>query len=583
MSDLLRVPHLILRARAARFPARVLCLGWAAEPVPGRSGALVACDRLVSWCAVSLSGRRGLYRTGRVVEGGTPASLTGHLEGLTRGRQPLWLFTPHAARLASLAGLWGHLAGSDLDGVVLSDPPTILPMRLGPDCGVLTVLDTRNHGWMPPPSCTGPDHVASALAQRVSACSRLLSAERLGGLCRTAGAQAWHCWRYRHLDSLVEVHTHAPTLGLERAAYGPGRCECYRIGHVSGPVYHLDAHALYPHLLATHELPRCRLGYTVDPPAGYAEWLTATHCTIAEVDLETPEPLAPYQSRDGAPVVWPVGRWRTTLCGPELRHTLARGAVRRWCRIAWYASGPIGRGYAEHMLRLRDASGTDPEVRSWIKLVSNCLPGRWGQSLSRWEDCHTGLCHAPWDAWTAPNGRGGIDRWRSLGWRTQRETRGQWGPEAVPAAAAYTVSLGRAWLWRVMEAAGREHVIYADTDGIMVTRGGHERLAASGMPMGDGPGELSVRHVYPWVRIHGLRQWEGPGVEQAAGKPLDPPAVSNDPGRVWVQVGPQGALAGGREPAAVRHLIPWSTPAVYRHGTVGADGTVAPLEIDDVR
>jgi hypothetical protein len=582
MSDLLRVPHLIKRARVARFPARILCLGWDTEPVPGREGAMVACDRLVEWCAALLRGRRGAYRASGPVGGKCTASLRQHLISLTRAREPLWLITPHAARLMSLAGLWGHLAGSDLDGVVLSDPPTILPMRLATGCGVLTVLDSRNHGWVPPPSCTGPDHVASALAQWVSACSRLLSAERLGGLCRTAGAQAWHSWRYAHLDHLVEVHTHGPTLSLERAAYGPGRCECYRIGRVEGPVYHLDAHALYPHLLHMHDLPRVRLGFMVNPPGAFAEWLTATHCTIAEVEIETAEPLAPYQARPGAPVVWPVGRWRTTLAGPELASLISRGAIRHWCRLAWYASGPIGRSYAEHMIRLRDQSPRGDVASSWLKLVANCLPGRWGQSLSRWEDASWLPCHPPWDAWTVPDGRGGIDRWRSLGWRTQREVRGQWGPEAVPAAAAYTVSLGRAWLWRVMEAAGRGEVIYCDTDGVMVSRAGHDRLAASGVPLGAAPGALSVRHVYPWVRIHGIRQWEAPGIEQAAGKPLDPPAVSDDPGRVWVQVGPQGALAGGREPSATRHLVPWSTPAVYRHGTVRADGRVSPLEIDDV-
>jgi hypothetical protein len=583
MSDLLRVPHLLKRARAARFPARILCLGWDTEPVPGRAGAMVACDRLVSWCAVLLRGRRGRYRSSDPVSEGTPATLQQHLTSLTRSREPLWLLTPHAARLMSLAGLWGHLAGSDLDGVVLSDPPTILPMRLAPGCGVLTVLDTRNHGYAPVTGLLAPRESAADLAAWFQAVCALLMDERLGGLCRTAGAQAWHSWRYAHLDHLVEVHTHAPTLSLERAAYGPGRCECYRIGRVEGPVYHLDAHALYPHLLATHGLPRTRLGYAVDPPAGFAEWLTATHCTVAEVEIETAEPLAPYQSRPGAPVVWPVGRWRTTLCGPELASLISRGAIRHWCRVAWYASGPIGRAFAQHMIQLRDRFERGDAVGSWLKLVANCLPGRWGQSLSRWEDAPWLPCHPPWDAWTVPDGQGGIDRWRSLGWRTQREVRGQWGPEAVPAAAAYVVSLGRAYLWRAMEAAGRENVVYVDTDGLMVTRRGHERLTLSGFPSGGGPGEMSVRHVYPWVQIHGLRQWEALGIEQAAGKPLDPPAVSDDPGRVWVQVGPQGALAGGREPSAIRHLIPWSTPAVYRHGTVGSDGVVAPLEIDDVR
>jgi hypothetical protein len=104
-------------------------------------------------------------------------------------------------------------------------------------------------------------------------------------------------------------------------------------------VYHLDAHALYPSLLASLcELPRARLGYRDMPPRGFAEWLTATHCVIAEVEIETAEPLAPYQARPGAPVVWPVGRWRTTLCGPELASSRLRvpsavvpdGMVRQW-------------------------------------------------------------------------------------------------------------------------------------------------------------------------------------------------------------------------------------------------------------
>jgi hypothetical protein len=355
MSDLLRVPHLIKRARVARFPARILCLDWDTEPVPGREGAMIACDRLVSWCGILLRGRRGHYRPSDPVVEGTPASLQQYLISVTRGREPLWLFTPHAARLMSLAGLWGHLAGSDLDGVVLSDPPTILPMRLAPGAGVLTVLDTRNHGYAPVTGLSGPRGDAAELARWVQSVASLLSRERLGGLSRTAGAQAWHSWRYAHLDHLIECHTHAPTLALERAAYGPGRCECYRLGRIDGPVFHLDAHALYPSLLSLCELPRARLGYRDMPPRGFAEWLVATHCVIAEVEIETAEPLVPYQARPGAPVVWPIGRWRTTVCGPELRLLCAAGTVRRWYRISWYASGPIGRAFAEHMIRLRDA------------------------------------------------------------------------------------------------------------------------------------------------------------------------------------------------------------------------------------
>jgi hypothetical protein len=139
------------------------------------------------------------------------------------------------------------------------------------------------------------------------------------------------------------------------------------------------------------------------------------------------------------------------------------------------------------MIRLRDAPGGTRSARSWIKLVSNCLPGRWGQSLSRWEDAPWLPCHPPWDAWTVPDGRGGIDRWRSLGWRTQREVRGQWGPEAVPAAAAYVVSPGARLALAGHGSCRPGDVIYCDTDGLMLTRGGYERLTALRVPVGRRP------------------------------------------------------------------------------------------------
>jgi hypothetical protein len=88
MSDLLRVPHLMKRARVARFPARILCLGWDTEPVPGREGAMIACDRLVEWCGMLLRGRRGHYRAEWSGGEGTPASLQQHLTSVTRGREP---------------------------------------------------------------------------------------------------------------------------------------------------------------------------------------------------------------------------------------------------------------------------------------------------------------------------------------------------------------------------------------------------------------------------------------------------------------------------------------------------------------
>lgn len=52
---------------------------------------------------------------------------------------------------------------------------------------------------------------------------------------------------------------------------------------------------------------------------------------------------------------------------------------------------------------------------------------------------------------------------------------------AMPAIAAWIWSMGRVWLLDRMLVAGMDQVIYADTDGLVVTERGYERLGAAGM------------------------------------------------------------------------------------------------------
>jgi hypothetical protein len=95
---------------------------------------------------------------------------------------------------------------------------------------------------------------------------------------------------------------------------------------------------------------------------------------------------------------------------------------------------------------------------------------------------------------------------------------------ACPQVQSYIWSRARVLLWEAMLAAGLEHVVYCDTDGLIVTRAGGDRLRVwSGAGVGDlavtgdaddhgGSGDpvrrppLRLKARYPWAEIHGTRQ-----------------------------------------------------------------------------
>ena len=278
-------------------------------------------------------------------------------------------------------------------------------------------------------------------------------------------------------------------------------------------------------------------------------------------------------------VAWPVGRWTATLAGPELDRAHDAGCVQRVHVWAEYELAPALSSVASHYLRLRAALTTDPDLSPWSKMLANSLVGKLGARDRRWVDDWSDMPGPDWYTWWECRAPGEFVRWRRLAGQDQRQVVEGYAADAVPAMAAWITSLGRMQLLGYVECAGWDHVHYVDTDSLMVTDTGRQRLEAAGHVQHGAPGKLRVQHEYDNVRVHGLRDYEArAALVDVAGRHdlsdvVQPVRASHD------TPGPLAGLRQGCAPRAARHSGGGARSGVYRHGVRQPSGVVTPYHV----
>ena len=141
----------------------------------------------------------------------------------------------------------------------------------------------------------------------------------MGSLADMASSQGNRRWRRFDLPyKKIMCHQNREIWAMERDAYFGGRSECYRLGKIKGEFFHLDVKSMYAHIAETEKLPRVLLDDGGERNSSIVYLHAARHRhVIAKVLLETSIPAYPVRHRDKT--VYPVGRFVTTLCWPELQ------------------------------------------------------------------------------------------------------------------------------------------------------------------------------------------------------------------------------------------------------------------------
>jgi len=406
-----------------------------------------------------------------------------------------------------------------------------------------------------------------------------LHSRSLGGLMDTSSSQAFYSYRRKHLRSMVLCHTENDVLEMESASNYGGRCEAYHIGHYPERVYELDMRGAYVWAML-HTPVACRLvNYNLEPASGEmpGELLPDTICAV--VTIETDRPDYPYRNEHGT--VYPVGRFRTTLAGPELAAAVRAGHVVKWHKWVVYECEPILQSFAAEIAEMRDhydAMG-DSALSSWCKSIAVGLVGKFAQRCREWVWHPERSPHTLWDQYYERADDGRVYRWQEICGVHRRESLSSLGADSVPSVSAWITSAARHRLSLLASVCGRHNTVYMDTDSLYVSEQGFTRLAESGWIRSGEYGYLEHRATYDGMTINGLKSYIAGSNRKDSGLPRGAARVPGVETIIRQNVWASTCLEMGSRPEGLCKVSRWNRIRPYQHGIVTAGGRVEPLRV----
>ena len=598
-----RYQHYWWPLKGKACPGRVAVLDCDPRPVTSETDNASAIDAWPVWHVQSLACRRRKPDATNEACGTGLTSLWSTLSAMLEQQGKLWLFVPDSGWLLDTIGLWERLERGEiyLDGwdrrtiappsarkgdvggglCIIEDPPTLILCRLTGRQGKLLILDVRNWGIELLGGSGSCHERSAAYLSGIRDCLHTLRNDCECSVRGTAAAQAVSALRTQHDCVRLHCHTNWPVLELERRALHGGRCECFRLGKLLGPVYHLDVRSMYPALCLELAVPVSLRRYHADGLAAHRIVDSKGENCCASVRLRCDRPG--YPSRRGDITIYPTGEFNATLCGPELCNARSNGSIVRVHAAAEYTTAPYLSGfYREWLRRLATARAAGRTMEcQWIKRTMNALPGKFAEPGRQWHP------HPPLPG-TGPYGRfGGIDpkgrecRMRNIAYNTQWEEVADESYWSIPAIAGWITSAGRVRLWDYIETARRENVWYVDTDALLCNQTGYDRLLHAGYIREGATGYLRLLGCYSRGFIYGIRHYQLGDTVTCAGVPVGEILPGETRAGWWRRQRITEQVSMGHRPTGRVINVPLPTELDYRHGQVLADGSVIPWEVND--
>lgn len=299
----------------------------------------------------------------------------------------------------------------------------------------------------------------------------------MGSFRLTGPAQASAAYRHRFMPAKqLLVHDHSPAIEAERRSAYTGRAEVWRHGQAGVELFEWDYRLAYAHLVRRLPVPVRLAGHKYAVERDELPRIRARYAVLCDVEVETDVPCVPT-NHEGR-ILWPVGRFASTLWDNELQLLDLAGADYRVTHAWLYDRAPALRQWADWIIdQLEgDPPAADPLAAIMLKAWSRTLIGRFGLRYPDWQTVAEAptatLDYRPyWDA------DAGETRYQlQVGRNVMEQGPPVEGHDAMPAIMAYVMAAGRHQLWATMHAAGLGSVYYVDTDSLLVDARGHARL-----------------------------------------------------------------------------------------------------------
>jgi DNA polymerase family B len=451
--------------------------------------------RLVfGWACYTRINRNGNWSRPQWYRFETGLQLWQWLEGIARPKKRTYTFCHNANfdwQATSMCQLMPSL-GWSCEKAIIEDPPNYFQWRK--DDKTLMMLDSTNY-WpealkkmgerigLPkfdmPPDWSNPEQSDVYCRRDVEIVLRTmqdwfhwLKVNDLGAFAISRAGQAWSAYRHRFMTADIFIDDNEAALQLSRAAYIGGRTEAWQLNQELRDVTVLDVNALYPSVMRENLYPTKLIGTYKRVEMDELRYWLDKYCCVAEVTIDTDTPIYPERTKDG--IMFPIGRFRTTLTTPELLCALDRGHLIECSHAAVYECAEIFTAFVDETYRLRleyHAKG-DMAAHHNMKHLMASLYGKFGQRggheeiIGKCEDTALRV-ETEIDIDSGKKYRiryiAGVILCRSLDEETQ---------DSFPAIAAHVTAYGRQILWQGIETAGISNVYYMDTDSLHVNAAG---------------------------------------------------------------------------------------------------------------
>jgi hypothetical protein len=402
-----------------------------------------------------------------------------------------------------------------------------------------------------------------------------LEGNTVSRLCYTKASTAMAAFLFRHYHTPIYIHNNWEALRLERESYKGGRCECFYIGEISDEkLCIVDVNSLYPYVMRGNLYPVKYKQVTHNVDSVSLRKLISDSAVVAKVAIDTNEPVYAVK---GSRTIFPVGKFVTALCTPELSYALEHGHVKGVLDCYTYEQADIFTSYVTTMYKLRQECKSKgiAEYEKLCKLLLNSLYGKFGQKAENWVK----IGEAPnepdrEELIFQDNPRRRMRLRFLLGQVFELKGYGE-AYNSFPAIAAHVTAYARMYLWHLMQVCGIGNYFYCDTDSLIVNDAGLLNLSAY---LSDTElGKLKVQERFTHLVIRGLKDYET--AEKVVVKGISKKAVKLAEGVYEQDSWPtfKGIFHTDDVNAYTVKKVTKHLSREYYKGTVGESGVISPL------
>ncbi len=595
----MRTPHVhnLRGNKVERSPHRLFV--WDCETLPHPDDKREV-HRLRCWAAevVQRHDRRPKAPRAQVDAGNAPESLVAYLEAACRASETVWAFAHNqsfdlavtrlplrliergweiTAHALTSSSPWARLARGS-HRLVLADSTSWLP---GPLASIGAQVGISKPEL---PDFEGPDEEwawrcrqdVCILAQALTELMDWWDARKLGSWSITGPASGFNAMRHRPSPHKVVIDPDELARKIERQAIMGGRREVWRVGRQPwGDYREIDFRLAHATVAAHCPLPK-RRSVAFDR-MGLEDWrLTSDRwAPLAWCLVNAQAPRYPLEVQGR--LFYPVGRFRTLLCGPEIAEAHRRSELLEVGPGYVYQLGQHMGEWGRWVLHeLGEPQSETPEVaRTAIKAWSRQVPGKWAARTGRL--IHQGPALEA--GWHLEHGRhhpsGAPVATLDMALTRQVVLQDQDADDCFPAVLAWIQSEVRLRLGRLVDQVGPERMLVCNTDGVICEAG-------AGFAEGFSPADFEplvprqkARHA--WVDVISPQHVILPTERRLSGVPHSAEEVAERQYRwlTWPRLPSQ--IASGVQDGYVREPRTVDLSGVPVNRWVGPDGSCWPV------